>query len=546
MAAYNLCRAGVKVLMIEAGRDYDPVKETPMFQTNADAPLRGTSTPDKPFGYYDATVDGGWTVPGEPYTMKGKTHFKWWRARMLGGRTNHWGRICLRFGEYDFKPYSRDGLGVDWPITYSDVSPYYDKVEKLIGVFGSREGLENTPDSPEGVLHPAPKPRGYELLIKKHCKKKGIPVVPIHKAILTKPMPGRAPCFYATPCGRGCSIKANFQSPTVLLPPAIETGNLHILTDCMVREITLDKNGKANGVHYIDKHTGLDLHIKGRSVILAASSCESSRILLNSKSNLFPNGLGNSSGEVGKNLMDTVGSGLGGHIPIMKDCPSYNEDGVGGGHLYIPWWGYQMQAEGKLDFPRGYHVEIGGGRRMPSMGLGMGLSGAAGGAYGLNLKKAARSHYGSTVHFSGRGEMIPNKDCYCEIDKDVKDKWGIPVLKFHWKWHDHELKQAVHMQKTFAEIIQSMGGHATPQLDPHKAIMAGGSIIHEVGTSRMGASAKSSVVNQYCQSWDVKNVFVMDGGFLASNPDKNPTLTILAVTWRSTDYMIKAFKNKEI
>ncbi|HCD28049.1 MAG TPA: GMC family oxidoreductase, partial [Gammaproteobacteria bacterium] len=151
MSAYTLTCAGVKVLMLEAGRDYDPVSETPMFELDKDAPLRATATPDKPFGYYDATVDGGWQVPGEPYSSADGVDFMWWRSRMLGGRTNHWGRISLRMGEYDFKPYSRDGLGFDWPMSYADLQPYYDKTEALIGVYGSNEGLENTPNSSPGV-----------------------------------------------------------------------------------------------------------------------------------------------------------------------------------------------------------------------------------------------------------------------------------------------------------------------------------------------------------------------------------------------------------
>jgi len=166
-AAYTLTMDGARVLMIEAGRNYDPRTETPMFQTPDQAPLRGAGTPDKPFGFYDATVDGGWSVPGEPYTNASEEsgrQFKWWRARMLGGRTNHWARHALRNGPYDFRPRSRDGLGFDWPISYEDVAPYYDKVEMLIGVYGSNDGLENTPDSPPGVLHPPPKARIGELL----------------------------------------------------------------------------------------------------------------------------------------------------------------------------------------------------------------------------------------------------------------------------------------------------------------------------------------------------------------------------------------------
>jgi choline dehydrogenase-like flavoprotein len=314
MAAYQLAVAGLKVLVLEAGRSYDPVRETPMFKLPREAPLRGGGTREKPFGFYDATVDGGWEVPGEPYTNAPGTDFRWWRARMLGGRTNHWGRISLRMGEYDFKPKTRDGLGADWPLTYQDLAPYYDRTEMLIGVYGGDDDLENTPRSSPGVLQPAPAPRAVELLTKKYATPMGIPVIPAHLAIMTqrqnantlpqKIHPGnklaqrvlrdsmlsRQACFWATPCGNGCSIKANFQSTTVLLPPALATGNVDIVPDAMVREVTVDAKGNATGVHYIDKRTRTDRHVKARVVVLAASACETARILLNSKSSMFPTG----------------------------------------------------------------------------------------------------------------------------------------------------------------------------------------------------------------------------------------------------------------
>ncbi len=544
MAAYVLANAGVKVLMLEAGRNYDPIKETPMFNLAQDAPLRADATPDKPFGFYDATVGGGWRVPGEPYTKAPGTEFDWWRPRMLGGRTNHWGRIALRMGPYDFKPQARDGLGIDWPISYEDLAPYYDKTEALIGVFGSNEGLENTPNSSPGVLQPPPKPRGYELLTRKHCARLNIPVIPSHLAILTRPLNGRAACFYATDCGRGCSIKANFQSTTVLLPPAVNTGNLDIVTDAMVREVTLDGSGRASGVNYIDKPTGEDRHFAARVVVLAASGCESARILLNSKSASFPNGLANAGGKVGRYLMDTVGASLSGQIPALENVPPHNEDGVSGMHAYMPWWGYQAQAAGKLDFPRGYHIEFDGGRRAPEAGMFDGLEQFTGGSYGRKFREDARRYYGSFVNFAGRGEMIPNDDCYCEIDPEVKDQWGIPVLRFHWKWAGHEIRQAAHMQKTFAQIIEAMGGRplTPPETDGAKAIETGGKIIHEVGATCMGANRARSVLNQYCQAWDVKNLFVTDGGPFPSNADKNPTLSILALAWRSSDYLVEQLK----
>jgi len=571
-SAYVLAMAGVKVLMLEAGRNYDPISETPMFNLPHQAPLRGSSTQDKPFGFYDATVDGGWTVPNEPYMVKRSRrtgwheandislastdqNFMWWRARMLGGRTNHWGRIALRMGPYDFKPRSRDGLGIDWPLNYEDLAPYYDRVEALIGVYGTNEGLENTPDSPPGILLPAPKPRAYELLIKKGSAKVNVPVIPAHLAILTQAlddkkvaamlhpnnaqaagtlaasMRARLPCLWATPCGRGCAI-----------------GNLDIVTDAMVREVSIGRDGKATGVHYVDKKSGKDMQAKARVVILAASGCESARILLNSKSSHFPNGAANSSGKVGRYLMDTVGSDLSGQIPALENCPPYNEDGASEMHMYMPWWLYKEQLARKIDFPRGYHIEIGGGRMMPRMGVFDGLEEFTGGSYGKKFKEEARRYYGSFVDFAGRGEMIPNEHSYCEIHPDKKDAWGIPVLRFHFKWSEHEEKQAAHMQKTFAEIIEAMGGKVLgkPQLDGKKAIAPGGSIIHEVGTTSMGSDPKKSVLNQYCQSWDVKNLFVTDGGPFVSNADKNPTLTIMANAWRACDHLLEQMKKGDV
>ena len=569
MAAYQLAVAGLKVLVLEAGRHYDPVRETPMFNLPKDAPLRGGGTRHKPFGFYDATVDGGWEVPGEPYTTAPGSDFLWWRARMLGGRTNHWGRISLRMGEYDFKPKTRDGLGADWPITYQDLAPYYDKAEMLVGVYGSNEGLENTPDSSPGVLLPPPAARAAELLTQKHCRPLGIPVIPAHRAVLTvrqdakrlaaklhpdnalarrvltESMLSRQACFWATECGRGCSIKANFQSTTVLLPPALATGNCDIVPDAMVREVTVGKDGRATGVSYVDKRTRADRQVQGKVVVLAASACETARILLNSKSSLFPAGLANESGLVGKYLMDTVGAGLEGQIPALENMPPHNMDGAAGVHLYMPWWLYKEQLGGKLGFARGYHVEFGGERGMPGPGIFGGLEHYTDGAYGKRYKEAARRYYGSFVYFDGRGEMIPNEDSYCEIDPNVVDQWGIPVLRFHWKFSEHETGQAAHMVKTFADIVGAMGGTVVGgrvETDGAKAIAKGGQIIHEVGTCRMGSEAKSSVLNEWCQSWTVKNLWVTDGAPFVSNADKNPTLTILALAWRTSDRLVDEMK----
>jgi len=569
--AYTLAMEGVKVLMLEAGRNYDPASETPMFQENFRAPLRGASTPDKPFGFYDATVDGGWQVPGEPYTNASSEpgrKFEWWRSRMLGGRTNHWGRISLRNGPYDFKPYSRDGLGFDWPINYEDLAEYYDRVEMLIGVYGSNEGLENTPNSSPGVLQPPPKARAGEVFTRHHGRKLGLPVIPIHRAVLStrldsktipaklhprnpraqsilaQAMDERAACFWATPCGRGCSIKANYQSTTVHLPPALATGNLDILSDAMVSELIMSDAGKATGVKFIERKSRQEMQVKARIVVLSASACESVRVLLNSKSARYPNGVANSSGKVGKYIMDTVGARLSGQIPALENLPAHNEDGAGGGHVYVPWWLYREQHAGKLGFARGYHIEFTSGRQMPGMGTFSPLDWINGGRYGRAFKEDARRYYGSFIGYAGRGEMIPNEDSFCEIDPVVRDKWGIPVLRFHWKWSEHENRQAAHMQQTFADLISAMGGRvrSAPEKDGSKAIEPGGSIIHEVGGAIMGSTARNSVTNQWCQTWDVKNLFLTDGAPFCSNADKNPTLTIMALAWRSADYMLEEMR----
>jgi choline dehydrogenase-like flavoprotein len=574
-SAYTLCMDGARVLMLEAGRNYDPARETPMFQTPDAAPLGGVGTPQKPFGFYDATIDGGWQVPGEPYVRASEEHagrFEWWRARMLGGRTNHWGRISLRNGPYDFRPKSRDGLGFDWPISYADLAPYYDKVELLVGVYGSNEGLENTPDSSPGCLLPPPRPIVSDYLVRQYAKRLGIPVIPGHRAVLTQPLdhrrnparlhPGnpsaqalvaesmrsRGACLWATPCGRGCSVRANYQSTTVHLPPALASGKLDINTDAMVYEVTLGPDGRANGVSFVDRTTGKHQHARARVVILAASACESVRILFNSRSARFPDGLANSSGKLGRYLMDTVGSSVAGQVPRLESLPPVNEDAADGHQLYVPWWLYKEQLAGKLGFARGYHIEYGGGKHMPGYSTAAGIEWLTGGSYGAKFKQDVRRYYGSFVYFDGRGEMIPNENSYCEIDPGgVKDRFGIPVLRFHWQWSEHENRQAAHMQRTFADIIEAMGGRPQKvETDGATAIAPGGSIIHEVGGAIMGADAGSSVTNQWCQTWDVPNLYITDGAVFASNADKNPTLTIMAIAWRAADHILTRMRRKEL
>ena len=543
MAAKVLTEAGAEVALLEAGAMWDTEKDSKMFAWPYDSPRRGAATPEKPFGEFDGCI-GGWDIDGEPYTNAPGTTFDWFRARMLGGRTNHWGRISLRFGPDDFKRRSIDGLGDDWPITYDDLKPYYDKLDQLVGIFGS---IENLPNEPDGIFLPPPKPRCYELLVKHACDRLAITCIPSRLSILTRPLNGRHACHYCGQCGRGCQVHANFSSPSVLLPPALGTGRLRIISNAMAREVTTNENGLATGISYVNTQDKREYHVRARIVVLAASACESARLLLNSKSSRFPNGLANASGTVGRYLTDSTGLTVRGYIPKMANGVPHNEDGVGGMHLYVPWW----LDNKKLDFPRGYHIELGGGRRgIPSFPFMSNIEryNSVGG-YGKALKSDYRKFWGSVLSFSGRGEMVANDDCYCEIDPRVVDKYGIPVLRFHWKWSEYEIKQAKHMQNTFRGIIHELGGtplEVMPSQDEFYGLLNGGRIIHEVGTTRMGDDPKTSVVNKNCQAHEVKNLFIADGGPFVSNADKNVTWTILALAMRTSEYIAQERKRLSI
>ena len=533
MAAKVLTEAGANVVLLEAGIHWDVAKDSNMFKWPYESPRRGMGTPERNFGEFHAGL-GGWSLEGEPYTTAPGNSFDWYRNRQLGGRTNHWGRISLRYGPDDFKPRSKNGMGDDWPIGYDDIAPYYDRLDRMVGIFGSEEGLRNAPD---GIFQPPPKPRCYELLVKEACDRLGVTCIPARLSILTRPLNGRPACHYCGQCSRGCGVNANFSSTGVLLPPALDTGRLLVVTNAMARAVTTDRSGLATGVSYIDKNDGTDKHVRARVVVLAASACETARLLLNSESSLFPDGLANSSGMVGRYLTDSTGTDVAGFIPRLMDNVPHNEDGVGGGHIYMPWW----LDNRDLDFPRGYHIEVWGGRGMPGYGFMGGIHRYPnGGGYGQQLKDDYRRYYGAVVGFSGRGEMIPNVDSYCEIDPDTVDQWGIPVLRFHFKWTDREHLQVKHMQETFRELITAMGGTPfgiMPSAENGYGILPGGRIIHEIGVTRMGDGPRTSVVNRYCQTHDVKNLFVADGGPFVSQADKNPTWTLMALAMRTSEYI---------
>ena len=361
MAAKVLTEAGANVLMLEAGVMFDTRRDSKMMAWPYQSPRRGLPIPERQFGEFDAGW-GGWTLEGEPYTSAPGDRFDWFRTRMLGGRTNHWGRISLRFGPDDFRRKSLDGLGDDWPITYDDLKPYYDSIDRYIGLFGSNEGLPNDPD---GIFQPPPKPRCYELLIKQAV---GALEHPVH------PDPALDPDAAAErPAGVSLlrPVRPRLRGARELL---VAVG----AAAAGARDQAPDDRHQRDGArgHGRRRRPGDRRHLHRQdhrpreSRARRGSSCwrraraRSARLLLNSKSSRFPQGLGNSSGVVGKYLTDTTGTSVRGFIPKMMNGVPHNEDGASGSHLYMPWWGDNK----KLDFPRGYHIELGGGRRMPGFG----------------------------------------------------------------------------------------------------------------------------------------------------------------------------------
>ena len=545
MAGYILANAGLKVLMLEAGPFFDPAVDALQLRWPYESPRRGAGT-TRPFGDFDAAY-GGWQLEGEPYTKEAGTEFDWFRARMLGGRTNHWGRISLRMGPDDFKP--KDGLTDEWPISYEEVKPFYDRVDRLVGIYGT---VENLPNEPDGIFMKPPAPRLNEHYIMRGAAKSGVKVIPGRGAVLTEALPGnkdRGTCFYCGQCGRSCKVYGDFSSSSCLVIPAIKTGNLTVIDNAMVREVLTNDEGLATGVSYVNTKDLKEYSVKAKTIILGASACESARLMLNSKSKAHPAGVGNSSGLVGKYLHDSTGAGLGGFLPQLLDRKRYNEDGVGSVHIYSPWLGDNK----KNDFARGYHIEYWGGMGMPSYGSHHGVQNynnkvprvdgkpQESGGYGTALKQDYRRFYGASVGMDGRGTALARKENYCEIDPNKVDKFGIPVLKFNYKWSNDEILQAKHMIDTFQEIMHNMGAIITSPI-PGKETMYGlanpGKIIHEGGTTRMGNDPKTSVLNKWGQAHDCKNLYVVDAGPFVQQGDKNLTWTILALSMRTAEYIL--------
>jgi choline dehydrogenase-like flavoprotein len=542
MAAKDLTQRGFRVLVLEAGPPVDPARDLGHHRWAYQSMYRGSGPPG-----WKARDQWMQDTAGEfsrhfyikdsehPYTTDPGKPFMWVRARIVGGKTLHWGRFSWRLSDLDFKAASHDGFGDDWPISYADIAPYYDRAEEFIGVSGNKDGLSYLPD---GKFMPPMKLTCGEHLLRKGALKTGRPAITSRVAMLTgTPSPhmkGRNRCHYCGNCGDGCDVGAMFSSISSTLPVAQATGRLSLRPNSVVRQIIIDNNtGKAKGVAFTDRLTHQEFEVTGRVIILAASCLESTRILLNSKSRQHPAGLGNSSGTLGHYLVDHFGGiGASGFFPVLTGRDSVNEDGKAAG-LFVPRFRNLDKDSKHPRFIRGYGFECGS-----AMGdfpwVAKNASLAPG--FGSDYKSKVRHYYPSFVWMTTRAEMLARFENYVEIDPDgVVDAWGIPVLKVHIQHSDNEREMARDAAAASEEILRAAGAEV---LSTGGRITAPGRIIHELGTARMGSDPKKSVVNNFNQCWDAKNVFVTDGAAFVSSANQNPTLTILALTLRACDYIV--------
>ena len=549
-AAMELSKAGMKVLMLEAGGNVVPAKDFHhVFLYEMD--LRGQNRPGAMRRYTGTARNYRIMLDSEenPYTTSPETSYRWTRSRCLGGRSLHWARATDRMADYEFKAASRDGYGKDWPVTYADMKPYYDRVESFIGVSGERLGLPQFPDGP--FLPPMPMNCAETIF---HTAAKALGYTPTHRRLaqLTRMHNNRPPCHYCGNCVNGCDVGAMFSTVSTTLPPALKTGNLEVMTDCVVAQVRMNGENRARGVTYIERFTMKSVEVDAKYVVLAASTLENTRLMLLSAKG----GLANSSGLLGHYMMDQVGGGsVAGLLPKLRGGPARLDDGKSAG-ITIPNFQNIDQKTQRKDFIRGYVMNATGGQtEYPQFA-------ASVPGYGSEWKKEIKSRYVAQARVWNAGaEMLARKENFVELDPEVKDHWGIPVLKIHFTHSDNDRKLMADFQqkaeellrKAGGEIVQGMGrggpagfpgGPGSPDAGPGAGRDRLGGAIHEVGTARMSDDPKDGVLNSYCRTHDVPNLYVFGGNGFCSTGDKHPTLTMMALSARGCTHLLEQAKGK--
>jgi len=533
-AAYVLVNQGLEVMHLEAGRMLQPGKDFRTHLRPWDLPFRGQGKPGDYDGLWKINeyTDHLYTNPRkEKYDSIDKFH--WTRLRAVGGRTNTWGRSCFRHGTMDFKTQSMQGFGEDWPIGYNDIAPYYDRVERLVGIAGNRDNYFNMPDGIySGPPHP---PRCGELFLKAHAAKAGVPVLHERTAALSANHDGRPKCHYCGECGRGCDVGARFSTLDGIIPKLRGKRNYTLRTNSAVHEVLTGENGRCTGVSFFDSVTGQPGEVRAKAVVLAASTVESVRIMLNSTSRIHPKGLGNGSGLLGHYVMDSMkAGGVSAILPVMRNRTPINEDGAGGSHMTIPRFNYKR----KNNYYGGYFL-LGGTGFGSGAGSGSGVSG-----WGPDLKKQIRANNGASISLRGYGERLPEYSNYFEIDPGNKDRFGIPQVRFQTAPSDNDRKMMEDMYNWIDEIFRACGAEVMPYT---RMIEPMGDATHEAGAARMGTDPHKSVLNPYCQSHEVKNLFVTDGSCFVSMPGTHGITTLMmSLSWRASEYLAHKMKKGEL
>ena len=526
MAAWNLTRKGINVLMLDAGQRFDKKKfwihVWPYEQR--ERIRRG----ERPPSFFLSTTE-------QPYITPPDRPFELIRVWGVGGKTNVWGRVSLRYSDLDFKSAERDGWGIPWPISYRDVAPYYDKVEQLIGVCGGDDDSDSLPGSKYHL--PPPAPRCGEMLLKRAAGRIGIPIVSGRRAVLTRNHNGFAKCHYCGRCGDGCDTSSFFNAADYLVDPALRTGRLKIRTNAVVARILVDKEGRASGVQYFDRDSKQEYQVRAKVVVLGASCIDSTRILLNSRSEIYPNGIGNGSGVIGKYLCEQVRFHVRAFMPALYGREPVNEDGIGGEHIYLPRFNHRGP---KRDYLRGFGMQF-WGTGTAHAGAGHFAKGLPG--FGSDFKKDVKKHYPAWVEIHPYGETLPRAENYVTLD-GASDRYGVPLPKIVYSIGDNERKMVGEMYDTVEMILKEAGAEVF-EFQRGKTDR-NGSAIHEHGTCRMGDDPKLSALNGFSRMHEVKNVFVVDGSAFTTASEKNPTLTILALAWRATDHLAEQFRKGDL
>lgn len=534
MAIRTLCEAGLKVCAINAGRRLDPRKDFRNHKMPWDMKFRGFGDPAKraqSYGYMDNEYVPGVWEHEITYTTAPGTQWMWPRCWAVGGKTNFWGRSSARFGDIDFRAASRDGYDVDWPVTYKEMAPYYSRVERMIGVASTVQGR---PSNPDGEYLPPMRFRCVDWLLKKGADKVGVPYLPDRIAQLTQAHNGHPACHYCANCTEGCDTGSFFSSPWFFLPGAEKSGNLEIRPNALAKSVLVDDNGNARGVSYIDRNTKQEVEVFGRAVVMAASCIESAHIMLNSKSRHWPDGIANSSGQLGRNLCDHLyGESAHGYLPQLVGAESFPDNVSASTIAWMPRW-QNLENPRQEKFIRGYSVYPDGGcSQFPYY-----WSRLEG--YGVSYKREIRRHYPAPVSFTVQAPTLRSDNNYVDIDPEVKDAYGIPVVRIHFQWDENTLLMWQHSKQACAEVVKAAGGEVLGSSD-HPEIP--GFSLHETGTCRMGNDPKKFVTNRFGQTHDVSNLYVCDASLFLSCTDKTTTISILAFSLRANEHLVEQFRS---